>query len=71
MTANNQTYYQDRTPTATPILTPENGAVTSRVMNQVLKQQMYLWTMKERGEKKAKRREGYIQIKQGEKNLES
>lgn len=41
--ANNQTYYQDPTPTAMPILNPENGIATSRVMQQVLKQQMYLW----------------------------
>ena len=43
MTANNQTYYQDPTPTAMPILTPENGAGRSRVMSIMLKQQMYLW----------------------------
>lgn len=42
-TANNQTYYQDPTPTAMPILTPESGISPTRVMQQVLKQQMYLW----------------------------
>ena len=42
-TANNQSYYQNPTPTAMPVLTPENGAGASRVMSQVLKQQMYLW----------------------------
>ena len=35
-TANNQTYDQDPTPTAMPILTPENGAGTSPVMSQIV-----------------------------------